>query len=331
MKTHIWKDYLYFSRKERIALVALLGVTIVLWLLPRFITTDTPMPALATVVLQSSGDSLLIAGASPVATVAATGKETALFLFDPNTLNEADWLQLGLSEKVARTITHYREKGGHFYKPEDLRKIYGLKEVDAGRLLPYVRIPGAKGIEQLSATQHRFAALAPVVTEAGKPADTIYSSTALSGRLPATQAGQSAMPRYAGKHPADIDINISTSEDWKRFPGIGEVLSNRIVAFRNKMGGFTDVGQIARTYGIADSVFQKMKPYLVINSATIPKLNINTATLFQLQSRPFLSEATAHAIIDYRQQHGPYKQLTDLQNVIDQTIYAHVVQYLMLE
>jgi len=44
-------------------------------------------------------------------------------------------------------------------------------------------------------------------------------------------------------------------------------------------------------------------------------VNINTATLDQLESLPGIGPALGQRIIDYRQQHGPFKSVNDLTNV----------------
>ena len=45
-----------------------------------------------------------------------------MFPFDPNILTAAQWKLLGLSTAQANVILHYRAKGGHFYKKEDVKK-----------------------------------------------------------------------------------------------------------------------------------------------------------------------------------------------------------------
>ena len=59
-----------------------------------------------------------------------------------------------------------------------------------------------------------------------------------------------------------LNVNTATEEEWKALPGIGDVLSKRIVKFRTKLKGFISVQQVGQTYGLADSVFQKILPYL---------------------------------------------------------------------
>ena len=54
------------------------------------------------------------------------------------------------SDKTIHTILNYRNKGGRFKQPEDLRKIYGLQKEEADLLIPYVQI---KSINEQHAQQ----------------------------------------------------------------------------------------------------------------------------------------------------------------------------------
>jgi competence ComEA-like helix-hairpin-helix protein len=47
------------------------------------------------------------------------------------------------------------------------------------------------------------------------------------------------------------------------------------------------------------------------------RLNINTATVQQLQELPYIGESRARAIVTYRQGHGPFQNLDELTNVAD--------------
>lgn len=45
------------------------------------------------------------------------------------------------------------------------------------------------------------------------------------------------------------------------------------------------------------------------------RVNINTGTLDELQTLPGIGPTTAQAILDYRQQHGPFQVIQEIQNV----------------
>lgn len=62
------------------------------------------------------------------------------FEFDPNKIGIDEWVKLGFTEKQASTIEHYKEKGGRFYRPEDLMRLYVMDEPHYNKLYPYVKI-----------------------------------------------------------------------------------------------------------------------------------------------------------------------------------------------
>src|SRR5258708_40306418 len=69
-----------------------------------------------------------------------TPQKGELFYFDPNTLPEPGWQKLGVKDKAIETIQKYLSKGGKFYKPEDIGKIWGLHAEEIKRLIPYIKI-----------------------------------------------------------------------------------------------------------------------------------------------------------------------------------------------
>lgn len=219
-----------------------------------------------------------------------------LFYFDPNTLPVDGWMKLGIREKTANTIQNYIAKGGHFYKPEDIAKIWGLHEDEVKRLLPYIRIEA-------------------------KP------ETDLS-KYPASEPRKNyEKPKYT---ITPCDVNNSDTAAFIALPGIGSKLAARIVAFREKLGGFYKIDQLAETYGLPDSTFQKIKSRLVIGNSNIKKLNINTATVDELKAHPYLRYNIANAIVQYRLQHGNFASVADVKNImlITEDIYNKVAPYL---
>lgn len=63
------------------------------------------------------------------------------FPFNPNTISLEDLQRLGFSEKQARSIINYREKGGQFRRPSDFAKSFVVADSVYRRLEPYIRIP----------------------------------------------------------------------------------------------------------------------------------------------------------------------------------------------
>ncbi|MBK6380473.1 MAG: helix-hairpin-helix domain-containing protein [Chitinophagaceae bacterium] len=129
------------------------------------------------------------------------------------------------------------------------------------------------------------------------------------------------------------DVNNSDTAAFIALPGIGSKLAARIVAFREKLGGFYKVEQVAETYGLTDSTFQKIKSWLVIGNSGVKKLNINTATVDELKTHPYLRYNIANAIVQYRQQHGSFSSVFDIKRImmINDDIYNKVAPYLTVK
>lgn len=223
------------------------------------------------------------------------------FPFDPNTLQASGWQRLGIPDKVIRTIVNYLSKGGQFRKPADLGKIYGMRPVDAKRLLPYVKIE----LPQRIATGH-----------------SAWPARIVHGRyLPDTTkaAFTNASPTFQPvrkKRYSNLDINTADTTAWSGFPGIGSKLAARIVNYRDKLGGFYSPEQVGETWALPDSTFQKIKPWLQCTPTSLRKIRINEATVEELKQHPYLRWNLANAILQYRQQHGAFRSATDLQGII---------------
>jgi competence ComEA-like helix-hairpin-helix protein len=211
-----------------------------------------------------------------------------VFYFDPNTLTAEGWQRLGLREKTIHTIQNYLSKGGKFRKPEDVQRIYGLFPDEYERIAPYIRIESAGGAENVYEPKQA----PPPVPKANNP-------------------------RYAV-----TDVNSADTSALIVLPGIGSKLASRIIGFRDKLGGFYSINQVAETYGLPDSTFQRIKQYLRADSP-VKKININTATADELKAHPYIKWALANPITAYRKEHGLFAKPEDLKKVMAVTEEAY--------
>jgi len=276
-----------FTYKERVAVYSLLITMLLLLWGPSFLPPKKPPPAadtawLAAVLLPEEPEP-----APPVEQLA----QTKLFYFDPNTLDSAGWLRLGLREKTVRTLMRFRARGGRFRSPEDIDRIYGLSPADAARIRPYVSI----------------AHLVPAPPHAEKKS---YKPVQLS-----------------------VDINTADSALFESLPGIGPRLAARIISFREKLGGFCRIEQLAETYGLPDSVFRRILPQLRIGELRLRQIAVNTASVEELAQHPYVRYKLAKAIVAYRSQHGPFRLPDDLRKmaVMDEETMAKLTPYLQPE
>ncbi|MBX2846452.1 MAG: helix-hairpin-helix domain-containing protein [Saprospiraceae bacterium] len=101
-----------------------------------------------------------------------------------------------------------------------------------------------------------------------------------------------------------IDVNTATPEAWLQLPGIGPTFSKRIVKFRDALGGFYAVEQVAETYGLPAETYQAIRPKLHV-SGGVKTLSLNKASDAQLAAHPYISKQLAAQIVNYRNKVQP--------------------------
>ena len=115
------------------------------------------------------------------------------------------------------------------------------------------------------------------------------------------------------------DLNIATAQQLQKINGIGEVLSERIVKYRNKFQeGFIDDIQLTDIYGLTPEVIQRITSHFTVKTPrVINKLNINTATIDELVTVQYIDYEIAHNIIEERILREGFGSLDELTKVKD--------------
>ncbi len=121
--------------------------------------------------------------------------------------------------------------------------------------------------------------------------------------------------KYEKPSAKQIDINTADSLELLSLPMVGPATAKKILKFRNSLGGFYSIEQLRELYGMKDSVFTIIQPRLVLSSASVKKLNVNTLSYEEMKKHPYINHIVASTIVAYRQKHGAYKSINDLKNV----------------
>ena len=61
-----------------------------------------------------------------------------------------------------------------------------------------------------------------------------------------------------------VNINTATVEELINLPGVGEVLAERIVAYRQEHGAFCAAEELMEVNGIGESKFADMKEWIIL-------------------------------------------------------------------
>ncbi len=218
-----------------------------------------------------------------------------LFAFNPNTATEDDFIKLGLTKKQAIGILNYRSKGGKFRKKEDFAKMYTISKKEYERLEAFITIPEEKEGEK------------------------IYAENKIYEPKP--------------KEKFIVEINSADSLQLIKVKGIKGYTAMKIIEQREKLGGFYSKEQLREVYRIDSVRYAEIEPFITVESSRVKKININTATIDELKIHPYIRYKIANFIVNFRQQHGKYKNLEPIKNydLVTEDVFRKIAPYLTVE
>ena len=112
--------------------------------------------------------------------------------------------------------------------------------------------------------------------------------------------------RYSAKsRPLEpLDLNTLDSTGLVQLPGIGPATAIKIIRYRERLGGYTQISQLTEIEGLPDSL---MKWFIITDTVPIRKVPVNKATLTELRRHPYLDFYQARAIVEFRNEKGMIK------------------------
>ena len=151
----------------------------------------------------------------------------------------------------------------------------------------------------------------------------------------------------AGGESGKLDINAATADELETLPQIGPARAKAIIEYREREGGFEKIEDIVRVHGIGPKTFELLRDRIRVEDSEpaglgnpdgggekgaagrVPlreteagdpaepgeRLDINTATARELEELPWIGPARAKAIVDYRNEHGPFEKIEEIVRV----------------
>lgn len=208
-----------------------------------------------------------------------------VYPFNPNFINYYKGYTLGMSTDEIDRLHIFRKKNQYVNSPEEFQKITLVSDSLLAIISPYFRFP-----EWTQNNNYKSVVGSKFANNSKRKQKTIKIK----------------------------DLNKATAEDLKSVHGIGDKLSERIVKFRNRLGGFLVDEQLFDVYGLDSNVVKiALKSFRIIEKPDIKKININTASVEEMVQLVYLRKKVALHIVEYRNMNGGIGSLDELTKIED--------------
>ncbi len=216
----------------------------------------------------------------------------------PENLSYTDWQRLGLSPKQATSILRYKDK-------------YGLKsyrQMQSIRVLPSALLEKIKDslvFDEVKANKFTTEGESPKITSS----ITVKSDHKIQ----------------------QLDLNTATEAMLVALPGVGVYTAQKIIAYRDRLGGFLDLNQLQEIKGLKMETLENILPYIELKKM-IQKMQLNEVTIDRLKQHPYLNWNQANSIIKMRTQKGKFSSIEELKEsvLIDEDTYKKLLPYVSL-
>ncbi len=126
------------------------------------------------------------------------------------------------------------------------------------------------------------------------------------------------------------ELNSADVQSLMRLKGIGPVLAQRILNYRNALGGFIAVAQLKEVYGLPDSVYRQLSPELTADKKQVQLINVNTASEAELARHPYIRKWLASDMIRLRTDLKTFTEIAQIRQLplINEEKYRKIAPYL---
>lgn len=230
-----------------------------------------------------------------------------IYPFNPNYINDYKGYQLGMSVKEIDRLLEFRKKGKFVNSKREFQKVTKVSDSLLNKIAPYFKFPDWVTKRQVKRARQKRKNALEKEEDLSKASNYVISST---------------------------DINKATIDDFQSINGIGEVLSERIVKYRDRLQGFSYNDQLFEVWHLDKSAAQRvLKVFTVVKKPFIKKINVNTASFKEVLAIPYIDYELCKKIFDYRDEVAELQNIAELKNIEGFPLekYNRIVLYLLAQ
>ena len=230
--------------------------------------------------------------------------ERHLFAFSPNNSSDSVFNLLGFSENEIKMIRNYQSAGGTFKVKSDFRKLYFMDDKRFEEYYPFIQLPDSTKPDNPKSKGTR---------------NTAWSDTA------------SYVPFQ--RKIRIVELNSADTIALKTLPAIGSYYANKIVEYREELGGYYNLGQLLELWKMTPDKIDQFADKVTINKDLIKPLMINSATTQELARHPYISFELASRIVLSRESNGPFTGNEDLKKreLVNDDLSSKLAAYLQFD
>ena len=269
--------------------------------------------------------------------------------FDPNTVDYEALRALGMTRYEAVSLLKFRASGKVFRIPEDVALCYGISDSAYRVLAPYIHIAEEFRIKPHTYREYAPKQRDSLTLLAPSPfrIDTVSAAYLRAiGALTKRQAEvfirwrdrsgfrdmeevracyvvddsvATALEPYIlfperdfSPWEAPVELNTADSARLRKVVGIGPKTVVAILEYRQRLGGFHRVEQLAEVKGVTEQNYEKILQQICCDSNEIQKIDINFASPNELMRHPYMAPRSLRRLIKHRALKGGWSSTREM-------------------
>lgn len=203
--------------------------------------------------------------------------EGKIFKFDPNSISVDSLTLLGFSPKQAAAIARYRERGGRFRTANDFLKLGVVSEKQKKRLQSSINIT-------------------PLATQP----------------FPKKDSARYAKEKTEMAAAQPVELNAADTALLRTLPGIGQYFAQKIVEYREQLGGYTSAEQLLEIKNFGSERMQRLAARVSVDTLLVQKFTLSEENLELMRRHPYLGAYAARGVAQYAKRKGSAATLDEL-------------------
>lgn len=133
--------------------------------------------------------------------------------------------------------------------------------------------------------------------------------------------------------PKPMGINSVTSKKLQYIRGIGPFYANKVIEYRNMLGGYYSLEQLLEINRFSASLLDSLEQRCFVDRENIKKMDLNIVSVSDMQSHPYFRVSVARDIVSLRNKLTSFKEVSDIlqSELIDEKLFNRISPYLEIK